>query len=289
MPVSSSAVGARFGQRSVSVTPRMMLAYAAAIGETGPLTFDDADDTSFVAMPQFCVCLEWPAVSDDSVRTLLGTTTREWQAALHVGQDSFFHQPVRAGQNLLLEGTLMEVRETKAGALTVSKVETVLQETGDPVVTTWTTALMRGVAVAGENRSLGRAPSAGGSMAGEPSAVQIPIAREMPHVYSECSGIWNPIHTERAVALAAGLPDIVLHGTASWALAGREIVRLHAGGDPRRLRRLGGRFAGMLVPGRSMTLEHGPAAGVEQCIRFRVLSDDGVVAIADGIAELGAA
>jgi len=289
MPVSSSAVGARFGQRSVSVTPRMMLAYAAAIGETGPQTFDDADDGSFVAIPQFCVCLEWPTVSDDRVRVLLGMTTREWQAALHMGQDSFFHRPVRAGQNLLLEGTLMEVRATKAGALTVSKVETVLQETGDPVVTTWTTALMRGVAVEGEDLSLDCAPSAGASAAGQPSRVEIPIAREMPHIYSECSGIWNPIHTERAVALAAGLPDIVLHGTASWALAGREVVRLHAGGDPRQLRRLGGRFTGMLIPGRSMTLEHGPAVDAEQCIRFRVLSDDGVVAIADGIAELGAA
>ena len=27
-------------------------------------------------------------------------------------------------------------------------------------------------------------------------------------MYTECARIWNPIHTDRAVALAAGLPDI---------------------------------------------------------------------------------
>ena len=64
----------------------------------------------------------------------------------------------------------------------------------------------------------------------------VPIAREMPHAYTECASIWNPIHTERAVALGAGLPDIILHGTATWALAGRELIRKRAGGDPTRLR-----------------------------------------------------
>ena len=41
----------------------------------------------------------------------------------------------------------------------------------------------------------------------------------LAHVYTECARIWNPIHTDRAVARAAGLPDIILHGTATLALA----------------------------------------------------------------------
>ena len=38
------------------------------------------------------------------------------------------------------------------------------------------------------------------------------------HVYTECARIWNPIHTDVAYARAAGLPDIILHGTATLAL-----------------------------------------------------------------------
>ena len=113
-------------------------------------------------------------------------------------------------------------------------------------------------------------------------SVEISIAREMPHVYSECADIWNPIHTERAVALTAGLPDIILHGTATWALAGREIVRRFCDGDPLRLRRLCGRFRAMVIPGTSITVTLGRDSG--GAVRFAVLNDRGDEAISAGYA-----
>jgi hypothetical protein len=42
------------------------------------------------------------------------------------------------------------------------------------------------------------------------------------------------------------LPDIILHGTATLALAVSRLVESELGGDPRRVRRLGGRFGGMV-------------------------------------------
>ena len=286
MPVRASAIGTRFGERTVNVTPRMMLAYAAAIGETDPMTFNDADSGTFLAPPQFCVSLEWPTVSDDSIQTLLGTTPQESLQTLHVGQDSFFHQAVVSGQRLKIHGTVMEVRATKSGALTVSKLETIDDRTGEPVVSSWTTALMRGVAVEGENQCLEQAPGASRESFSELQVMEIPVSREMPHIYSECSGIWNPIHTERKVALSVGLSDIILHGTATWALAGKEIIRHYADGDPRRLRRLGGRFGAVIVPGTSITLEHGLSDQTDSTICFSVRNGEGDQAIAGGIAEI---
>ena len=286
MPVRASAIGTRFGERTVNVTPRMMLAYAAAIGETDPMTFNDADSGTFLAPPQFCVSLEWPTVSDDGIQTLLGTTPRESLQTLHVGQDSFFHQAVVSGQRLKIHGTVMEVRATKSGALTVSKLETIDDRTGEPVVSSWTTALMRGVAVEGENQCLEQAPGASRESFSELQVMEIPVSREMPHIYSECSGIWNPIHTERKVALSVGLSDIILHGTATWALAGKEIIRHYADGDPRRLRRLGGRFGAVIVPGTSITLEHGLSDQTDSTICFSVRNGEGDQAIAGGIAEI---
>jgi acyl dehydratase len=264
----------------------MMLAYGAAIGATSPATFDDADSAAFMAPPQFCVSLEWPTVSDSGIHAQLGMTPQESLQTLHVGQDSFFHQPVVSGQNLKIHGTVMEVRATQSGAITVSKLEIRDRRTGEPVVSSWTTALMRGVAVEGDNQSLGQAPGACGDCLNELKAIEIPVARELPHIYSECSGIWNPIHTERRVALSVGLPDIILHGTATWALAGREIIRLHADNDPRRLRRLGGRFGAVIIPGTTITLEHGFSGPSDNGIIFNVRNSEGDRAIADGIAEI---
>jgi acyl dehydratase len=107
----------------------------------------------------------------------------------------------------------------------------------------------------------------------------------MPHVYTECASIWNPIHTERAVALAAGLPDIILHGTATWALAGREILRVYGGDDPRRLRRLCGRFRAMVLPGTEITVEH--AAARDGAVHFVVHNHRGEPAIDQGYAVVG--
>jgi hypothetical protein len=53
------------------------------------------------------------------------------------------------------------------------------------------------------------------------------------------------IHTDIAVARPAGLPGIILHGTATLALAVSYVLR-HASVDPRAVRRISGRFTGMV-------------------------------------------
>lgn len=58
------------------------------------------------------------------------------------------------------------------------------------------------------------------------------------HVYTECSRIWNPIHTDRAVALAAGLPDLILHGTSTMAKVASTLVHLFSDNDPSRVQRI---------------------------------------------------
>ena len=110
------------------------------------------------------------------------------------------------------------------------------------------------------------------------------MGRGLPQIYPECGGIWNPIPAERAVALAAGLPDIILHGTATWALAAREVIRARAGGDVRRIRRLAGRFRAPVIAGGLVAVVHGPVDGGG--IGFRVETDGGAIAMTDGLIEL---
>ena len=118
----------------------------------------------------------------------------------------------------------------------------------------------------------------------ESERVSIPITRGFPHVYTECAHIWNPVHTERQVALAAGLPDIILHGTATWALAGRELLFAH-GGEGRRMNRLAGRFVGHVIPPATLTLRYRPDDDDPSSIHFDVLGANDTVVLADGLAE----
>ena len=75
----------------------------------------------------------------------------------------------------------------------------------------------------------------------------VDIAAGAAHVYTECSRIWNPIHTDPGVARAVGLPGIILHGTATLALAVSRVVARDIGGEPAAVRGVRVRFTGMVT------------------------------------------
>ena len=75
--------------------------------------------------------------------------------------------------------------------------------------------------------------------------------REQIAAYAEASGDHNPIHLDDGYARSVGLPGIIAHGMLQMALVGT--VAAEAAGGPQHLRRLGCRFAGMVVPGDTVT------------------------------------
>jgi len=282
--VRSAALGAELDPSTVAVTPRMTLAYAAGIGDVGPRTFDDAGDRPLVAPPAFCVRLEWTVLLGSRGATL-GLDEKERLQAVHVEQDSTFHRPIHPGETLTTRARIVAIRATRAGALVQTRLSTVQTRTGTPVVTSWHSVIYRGVAVAGPDGRVEDAPALLEPPARLPQRVALPVPREAAHVYTECSGIWNPIHSERRVALAAGLPDVILHGTAAWALAGREVIGTYAGGDPTRLLRLRARFKAPIVPGGAVEIDHGPGTDDGQ-VHFRMTNPQGEVSLDGGFARI---
>ena len=120
-----------------------------------------------------------------------------------------------------------------------------------------TGGITRGAELVGEDAELASAPPLPqrSSDNGEPVwSTTFPIDPQAPHVYTECADIWNPIHTERRVALAAGLPDIILHGSANILIALREVINRSLDGDPTRVTRYAGQFRGMVIPGEDVTV-----------------------------------
>jgi len=284
MSVRGDALGAELPPSTVEVTTRMTLAYAAGIGDVGPRTFDDAGPEPLVAPPPFCVRLEW-GVLRHGRSDVLGLDAAERLRAVHVEQDSTFHRPILPGDALTTRARVVAIRATRAGAFVQTRLRTTDRATDTPVVTSWHSAIYRGVAVAGEDGRVERPPEFPGAPGALPSHTTIAIPREAAHVYTECADIWNPIHSERRVALSVGLPDVVLHGTATWAIAGREIVKAHGGSDPTRLRRLRARFQAPIVPGGEIVLRCG--ADETGGVHFRVANGRGETALAEGYAQLG--
>jgi acyl dehydratase len=109
---------------------------------------------------------------------------------------------------------------------------------------------------------------------------RIALSATAAHVYTECARIWNPIHTDPAVAQRAGLPGLILHGTATLALAVSWLVAEECGGDPARVGRVAARFGAMVrLPGEIGVRVVAREAGA---IRFEARTADGELALRDG-------
>jgi acyl dehydratase len=288
MPFPADRVGLLLEPIARDMTTRAILAYAAGLGAAEAAYLDDIQAGGLRALPFQCVSLEWPVLV--SMRGAIGDmlSPDEARRGVHAIQDSTFHRPVRAGDRLITEGQLVSARPIRAGVLTVCRLITRDRDSGEPVTTTWTSSIYRDVVLAGDSKTIAEPEPLDVAHTEPPGrgaeAVVIPISKQAPHVYSECAGIWNPIHTERQVALAAGLPDIILHGTATWALAGLTILRRHGHDDVGGLKRMTGRFSGMVTPGEDITVLHQrDGLGV---VRFEVRSASGAPAISQGVAWL---
>jgi acyl dehydratase len=234
----STVLGASVGPCEQTIDARWLMAYAGALGETNARYFDTAAPSGPAAHPLFSVCYEWPPAVELRERAI-GEAIAPF--SVHATHDLVIHRPPRAGERLGTTARIVEVRPLKAGSLVIGRYETV-DAAGRPVTTTHYGSIYRGVACDGEPSPPPPAAKAGSLRWHEP----IPIGAQLAHVYTECARIWNPIHTDIAVARAAGLPGLILHGTATLALAVSRVVARELGGDPELVRGVAARFTGMV-------------------------------------------
>jgi acyl dehydratase len=282
MPLNAEIVGHQTKPFEHRADARWLMAYAAGLGDYSSAYMDTQSGT-VMAHPVFPVCLEWPAILDCA--NLPGSDTlsqSERARGVHATHDLHLYRPIRAGELLTTTATVVGVRQIKPGAAQTMRLDTV-DENGELVCRTYQIGINRGVDVVGGPAQTEPAPAppdlSGMTESGPEQTIGIPVVRGAAHVYTECARIWNPIHTDRAVALGAGLPDIILHGTATLALAVSQVVQQLVG-DPGRVRRLGGRFSAMvLMPSTLQLVIHGAAEGL---VSFTVLTEDGRPAFSAG-------
>jgi acyl dehydratase len=114
------------------------------------------------------------------------------------------------------------------------------------------------------------------------STRSVTFTREQIAAYAEASGDHNPIHLDDAFARTVGLPGVIAHGMLQMGLMGT--VAAEAAGGADRLRRLYCRFAGMVIPGDTVTFTAEPAA--PGTLELRAVNQRGEAVLTKAVAEL---
>jgi acyl dehydratase len=101
------------------------------------------------------------------------------------------------------------------------------------------------------------------------------FTKEQIDAYAEASGDHNPIHLDDDFARSVGLPGVIAHGLLQMGLMGS--VAAEAAGGPHKLTRLYCRFAGMVVPGDTVTFTAEPAGPGKLDLRAVNQKDEAVL------------
>ncbi len=292
MPIPAALVGLSLGPVVHDVDLRWTMAYAAGLGDHQPCYLDTTRPGGVVAHPLFAVCPEWPViVSSRELSESAGVTRAEVITGVHATHDVTIHRLVRPGDRLSTTLEIVGLVDKRPGAFSTTRLETVDAD-GQPVASTTQGSIYLGVPASGDPQPDPAPPSdiVGTERHGAPATHSVALAAGAAHVYTECARIWNPIHTDPVVAKAAGLSDIILHGTANLAHAVSIIVASDADNDPAQVRRIAGRFAAMVPLPSTLTVNVWPANATgdgRRTVPFEVLNEAGQAAVKDGLLVLG--
>ncbi len=236
-------------------------------------------EDGLVALPTMAVVLATPGFWLKEPETGV-----DWTKVLHGEQGLTLHRPLPpegkvvgrlridaiidkgAGRGALMY-TTRELREAGSGALLASLVST---------------SFLRGDGGFGGPPGPVRAPHP--LPEGEPElGFDWTLGRHAALLY-RLNGDFNPVHADPRVAAAAGFAQPILHGLASYGVAGWAILNLLCEGQAERLRRLDLRFTAPVYPGETLRTEiwrQGPGVAA---FRVRVPARD-VTVLNNGRAE----
>jgi acyl dehydratase len=291
MEMDSSFVGLAFSGPDFEVTWRKTMNYAAATGDNNPRYFDDTRKGGVMAPPMFAVAVTWLAIDnanpENRVRRSLSPEIAK--TSVHATEHLIFHRPIRPGDRLKVRGEFVAVRPTSAGVHSITRLN-VTNENGEAVFTEYNGTMFRTVRCKDSGQGMDKIPVSPGWDPSEKPIwdVELPVAPEMAHLYDGCTDIVFPIHTSRAFALDVGLPDIILQGTCTLALAARELLNREADSDPERMKELACRFTRPVIPGTRIRVQltHKERTEKGVYLGFRVLNAKHEIALSTGFVRI---
>jgi acyl dehydratase len=280
MPLSTEVVGRESAPVYLFLDPRWTMNYAAAVGDNNPRLYDTRGD-HLPVHPLILASPEWEATKllhDD-----LGLTSEESGRAVEVSHDTRIYRPLMAGESLDTVVRVVGLSEHKAGAWLTLQADTNTLA-GELVVTTVTGVIYRGVRTNG-TAGVPRPSSTTTGVVGDRASALLDLPLSACHVYSECSRIYNALHTDLAVADKAGLPGLILHGSATLAMGLSEINNSVLDGDIASVARIYGEFRAMVVVPSTPNIEYAAPVEGATSTAFEIRTPEGGLALANGLVE----
>lgn len=292
MEISSALTGVKLREYAMKVEARSTMNYAAATDDHNSWYFNDESPEGIIAPPMYGVAVTWPV--SEKIGSFIENKNFPLEilnTRVHYTEYLEFKRPVIPGDELRVRGKIASIYPHRAGTMVVVKY-TVIDKNDKTVFTEYMGGLMRGVQC-----------QDGGK--GEDELPKIPThdIKGLPHwdstilidplftyVYDGCTNIHFPIHTSHSFSKAVGLPGIIVQGTATLALAVREIINREGGGDPHRLSLLSCRFTGMVFPGTVIRVIVSGTVSMNKGknVYFTVENDSGQEVLKNGYAFLRA-
>lgn len=268
----------QFPETRQTYTKRDAILYALGVG----LGADPADlpfllEDRLAVLPTFAVTLGSPGLWIRAPQ--FGV---DFARLVHSEQAAVFHESLAPEGEVVARARVASVADRGPGKGAVVVVERDVADASDarPLCTIRQTLLLRG----------------DGGFGGEPPKRQEPVVpdREPDRLASvsvdpraaliyRLSGDWNPLHADPEAARRAGFERPILHGLASYAIAGVAVGRA-LGRSPAALAALDCRFAGIVHPGDRLDFRiwrEGRGAAFQAFVGERKALDQGFAAFGD--------
>jgi acyl dehydratase len=178
-----------------------------------------------------------------------------WTKVVHGEQGMVLHRPLAPQGTVIGKTRIVEVidKGEGKGALVYSERKITDKASGELVATLTQTTFCRG------DGGFGGPPRTAPPVHAIPDRApdltcDLSTRPEMALIY-RLSGDINPLHAEPAFARAAGFPRPILHGLATFGVAGHAILKSVCGYDPARLTAMAGRFSAPVFPGETIRTE----------------------------------
>ncbi|MFN4134685.1 MAG: MaoC/PaaZ C-terminal domain-containing protein [Novosphingobium sp.] len=235
-----------FGQPEESYAPRDAILYALGLGlGADPLDKDDLrflDERALAVLPTFAVtrCTPGMWIRDPAFGVDFGKL-------VHSAQRAQFPAPLPPSARVRGSAGVVSLTDRGEGRGAVLVLERTIADAdnGSVYCRLHQTLLLRGDG------------GFGGPPAPREQAVPLPKEPDARFTFAVCpraaliyrlSGDWNPLHLDPDIAARAGFSRPILHGLASYGMAGIAVSRA-LGRDPALQAMLACRFSGVVLPG----------------------------------------
>jgi acyl dehydratase len=265
-------------------TAKDAMLYALGVG----LGFDPTDrnqldfvyEKNLKVLPTFAVVLAYPGLWMRDLDTGIDAIK-----VVHGEQGLTLHKPLSPAGAVVGKSRVAGVvdKGEGRGALVMVERRIYAKGSGELIATVTQTAFCRGDG--GFGGPSGPTPKPHELPARAPDLVcDLPTSPQAALIYRLSADI-NPLHADPEVAKAAGFPRPILHGLATYGVAGHALLKAACGYDPARLKSLNARFTAPVYPGETFRTEIWLDGSVAS---FRTTAiERNVVAISNGRAELG--